>query len=82
MSKLNFIQAGLHPSWITVAGPGPANAYAHEYSLLVYALGWDLRDLEQSSRFAIASLFPKSLICSVSQLLLFTKKKKQREKLC
>lgn len=82
MSKLNFNQAGLHPSWITVAGPDPANAYAHEYSLLVYALGWDLRDLEPSSRFAIASLFPKSLICSVSQFLLFTKKKKQREKLC
>lgn len=83
MSKLNFIRAGLHPSWITVAGPDPANAYAHEYSRLVYALGWDLTDLEPSSRFAIASLFPRSLICSESQfLLLLKKKKKQREKMC
>lgn len=39
MSKLNYIQAGLHPSWIAVAGPDPANAYVHEYSHLVYALG-------------------------------------------
>lgn len=39
MSKLNYIQAGLHPSWIEVAGPGPANAYAYEYPPLVYTLG-------------------------------------------
>lgn len=39
MSKLNYIQAGLHPSWIAVAGPDHANAYVHEYSHLVYALG-------------------------------------------
>lgn len=37
MSKLNYIQAGLHPSWIAVGGPDPANAYAHEYSPLVCA---------------------------------------------
>ena len=78
-SKLNFIQAGLHPGWITAAGPDPASAYAHEYSQLVYALGWDLRDLEPSSRFGIASLFPKSLVGSESFLLLSTKKKKQRK---
>lgn len=82
MSKLNFIQAGLHPSWITVAGPDPANAYAHEYSHFVYSLGWDLRDLEPSSRFPIPSLFHRSLICSESQFPSFTKKKKKREKLC
>lgn len=76
MSKLNFIQAGLHPSWITAAGPDPANAFSHEYSRLVYALGWDLRDLEHSSRCAVASRFPESLICSASQFLLFTKKGK------
>lgn len=39
MSKLNYIQAGLHPSWIAVAGPDSADAYTHEYSLLVCALG-------------------------------------------
>lgn len=73
MSELNFIHAGLHPSWITVAGSDPANAYAHVYSCLVCALGWDLRDLEPGSRFGIASLIPMSLISSESQFLLFTK---------
>lgn len=56
MSKLSFIPAGLHPSWVTVADPDPAPAYAHEYFCLVYALGWGLGDLEPCSRFAIASL--------------------------
>lgn len=39
MSKLNYSQAGLHTSWIAVAGPDPADVYAHEYSPLVYGLG-------------------------------------------
>lgn len=58
MSKLNYIQAGLHPSWIAVAGSDPANACEHEYPPLVYALGWDLRDLEPCSRSSITSLSP------------------------
>lgn len=52
LSKLNFIQAGLHPSRITVAVPHPTNA--HEYSR------WVLGDLEPSSRFAVPSC-PSSL---------------------
>lgn len=73
MRKLNFIQAGLRPSWITVAGPDPASACAHEYSCLVFTLGWDMGDLEPSSRFAINPHLPQSLIWSDS-LFLFTLK--------
>lgn len=71
LSKLNFIQAGLHPSQITVAVPHPTNA--HEYSR------WVLGDLEPSSRFAVPSLLPKLLICFESQFVLFTLKTQEQK---
>lgn len=71
LSKLNFIQAGLHPSRITVAVPHPTNA--HEYSR------WVLGDLEPSSRFAVPSLLPKLLICFESQFVLFTLKTQEQK---